>query len=234
MASNTNKSADSPPPPSPPKSPPIRPTGSNRNPSRSSSSLRGSHLPVNPSGLRRSVVARESSSPEETTREGASGKRPNVPQVNEDGIRPTLDEHADVEEDQFTHLSEPAFWGGEPNVRSRLLGQDNWDAASGCGSENCGHGTFSPRPLSPTQGSFMTYGSFSSQISPDGFGGAYTDGEGPSFGESADAAHGILGDTIADGLLGGGTGNKMSTTNYLAQRHGIKNRRKMYKSPPSM
>jgi hypothetical protein len=36
-----------------------------------------------------------------------------------------------------------------------------------------------------------------------------------------------LGDTIADGLLGGGDGNKLSTTNYLARKHDIRARRKM-------
>lgn len=162
----------------------------------------------------------------------AFGKRPSVPEVEHQGIGPTLDGHARAEENHFPHHADPSFWGGEPNIRSRLLGQDNWDAASGCGSDNCGHGTFSPRPLSPTH-SFRTYGSFSSQISQNGFGGPYPEGEGPSYGESADPTHGLLGDTVADGVLGGGNGHNMSTTDYLAKRHGVKNRRKMFAFPTS-
>jgi hypothetical protein len=69
---------------------------------------------------------------------------------------------------------------------------------------------------------------FQSDISEDGLGGPYPDGPGSNFNESADLAHGILGDSIADGLLGGGDGSKMSTTNYLAKRHGIRARRKMF------
>jgi MFS superfamily sulfate permease-like transporter len=46
--------------------------------------------------------------------------------------------------------------------------------------------------------------------------------------ERADPAHALLGDTLADEVLGGRVTNKMSTTKYLAERHGIRNRRTMY------
>jgi hypothetical protein len=222
--------ASSPPHSPPSTSPSLRPTVSSRNPSLSAS-RRGNHVPAHPSGLRRSIVPRESTSPEDHQHNppgngNAEGKKPSVPHFEDDGIAPAGD-HADTEEDSTEHLAEHQFWTGEPGVRTRLLGHDNWDAASGCGSENCGHGTFSPRPLSPTQGSYGTYGSFSSSISQLGFGGAYPEGDGPSYGDSADPTHGLLGDTVADGILGGGNGNKMSTTNYLAHRHGINSRRRM-------
>jgi hypothetical protein len=182
--------------------------------------------------LRRSIVPRESTSPEDSTHDrpgngNAQGKKPSPPDFEEGGIVPAQDQ-ADTDEYQSDQYAEPSsFWSSDHGVRSRLLGHDNWDAASGCGLENCGHGTLSPRPLSPTQGSYMTYGSFSSSVSQQGFGGAYTEGDGPEYGESADVTHGLLGDTVADGLLGGGTGNKMSTTDHLARRHGIKIRRRM-------
>lgn len=64
-------------------------------------------------------------------------------------------------------------------------------------------------------------------MSPSGFGGRYPGGI-DSAGESADATHALLGDTFADGVLGGGSGQKMNTTRYLAERHGVKHRRMMY------
>jgi hypothetical protein len=239
MAPKDSQNPESPPPSPPPqKSPPLKPTGS-RNSSFASQSRRGSHAPHYPSGLRRSIVPRESSSPEDALVgphdevRGSDGKKPSMPEMDDDGIRPSSPNGAETGEYHHEHHAEQSFWNPIPNIRSRLLGHDNWDAASGCGSENCGHGTFSPRPLSPRQGSVRTYGSFSSQISQAGFGGAYADGEGAAYGESADLTHGLLGDSVADGLLGGGNGNKMSTTDYLAQRHGIKSRRWMYVQSPS-
>jgi hypothetical protein len=143
------------------------------------------------------------------------------------GIQPTSTEGADTEVDESEQLPEPLQWAGnELTARTRLLGDDQWDAASGCGSDNCGHGTFSPRPLSPRQGSFMSYGSFdSSAISQRGMGGAYPGGN--IDGEDVDPTHSLLGDTIADGVIGGGHGNKMSTTKWLAKKHGVRSRRMM-------
>ena len=73
----------------------------------------------------------------------------------------------------------------------------------------------------------MSYNTFRTDLSDDGFGGPYLGGTGAGVNESADVTHGLLGDTIADGVLGGGDGNKMSTTNYLAKRHDVRSRRKM-------
>lgn len=153
----------------------------------------------------------------------------------EGGIVPSQPQRAEPEEDQSDHHAEtPSFWsenGGEPNVHTRLLGNHNWDNASGCGDEDCRHGSFSIRPTSPRQGSFKSYRTFHSEISEAGFGGPYPGGIGPSINDAADPVHGLLGDTVADGLLGGGDGNKMSTTSYLARRHNVKSRRRMYAWP---
>lgn len=142
----------------------------------------------------------------------------------ETGIKPTSAEGADTGIDGSEQLAEPPQWqGNELSARTRLLGDDHWDAASGCGSENCAHGTYSPRPLSPRQGSYMSYGSFDS--SQKGFGGTY---EGVNNGgEDVDLTHSLLGDAIADGVMGGGHGPKMSTTDWLAKKNGVRGRRMM-------
>lgn len=151
-----------------------------------------------------------------------NGKRPSV-QGGE--IQPAEAERAHAEEDDQT-AETYSFWSGrtdeqQPNVHTRLLGNGTWESSGG--DENA-----SIRPTSPRQGSVMSYNTFRTDLSEDGFGGPYPGGVGSGVNDAADAAHGILGDTIADGLLGGGDGNKMSTTNYLAKRHDIRARRKMY------
>ena len=45
-----------------------------------------------------------------------------------------------------------------------------------------------------------------------------------------DISRRLLGDTVADGLVGGGNGPKMTKTRWLAERNGIKNTRTMYLS----
>ncbi|KAL1599880.1 hypothetical protein SLS60_007685 [Paraconiothyrium brasiliense] len=109
----------------------------------------------------------------------------------------------------------------EPTVRSRLLNHKTWDAdaAAGSGEENGNNGAMSPRPASG-----RSYGSFNTD---NGFGGRFPGSIDPHTGEEADATHALLGDAVADGVLGGGRGQK-STTQYLAERHGVKHRRLMY------
>ena len=84
------------------------------------------------------------------------------------------------------------------------------------------------------------------RLSPDSYGGRY--------GGEQDLRHGVLGDAVADGVLGDGTGDDlggqgngadeeddgdgkqklkgivsgMSTTQWLARKHGVKGRRTMY------
>lgn len=73
------------------------------------------------------------------------------------------------------------------------------------------------------------YGSFAGSIHSDrSFGGAFPGTPDSTEGDAPDAAHALLGDAVADGLMNSGNGNKMSTTRWLAERHGIKNKRIMY------
>lgn len=105
-----------------------------------------------------------------------------------------------------------------PGSRTRLLDHDNWDTATGCDDSVCGHGLYSPRSGSPHRHQ-RGYGSIASEGSRNDFGG-------PASGAD-DMLHTAFGDTVADGLLGG-RGGKMSTTKYLARRHGIRHSRAMY------
>ncbi|KAF2010290.1 hypothetical protein BU24DRAFT_399511 [Aaosphaeria arxii CBS 175.79] len=205
----------------------------------SSNSVRhDAHAPLTPSQLRNVHVPSEASgsiSPENTMSQppphhhrdshaDGGSAHPDV-EISNDGILPAPD-HASVHSND--QISDPRHQAGladldlEPTVRSRLLSHQNWDAASGCGSENCDHGTMSPRPWSS-----RSYGTTSSTAYQLGFGGRYP-GASPGEGESADATQALLGDTFIDGVLGGGSGNQKSTTRHLAESHGIKNRRLMY------
>jgi hypothetical protein len=205
--------------PSPPRSPTHKPKSS-RNASISSIG-RKDHTPLQPSGLRRSARPGESPSPDGRRTMGSfasTGKRPSVPGIEEDGGR---EDTEGGESDEHPHAETTSFWSqqaNEPNIMTRLLQKDTW---------GFGDGANSSRPTSPRQGSFMSYHTFRTDLSDDGFGGPYPGGTGAGINEAADATHGLLGDTIADGLLGGGDGNKMSTTNHLAKRHGIHANRKM-------
>lgn len=230
MPAKPEDATDSPPPSPPaPLSPPSRPRGSSRHGSSASQSSIGRrehHAPLNPSSLRRSVVA--STSPETSiARHGnAEGKRPSMVDTGkeETGIQSASAGGAGTFMDDSEQVAEPPQWrANELSARTRLLGDEHWDAASGCGSENCAHGTYSPRPISSRQGSYMSYGSFDS--SQKGFGGTYRGGN--MDGEDGDPTHSLLGDAIADGVMGGGHGSKMSTTDWLARKHGVRSRRMM-------
>ena len=211
----------------PPTSPPSH--------SRNSSGASGRyhlHAPTTPSQLRNSHVPSErSSSPEETMHAA-----PYHDDDDDDGEPGSSTQHDLAFSTDGIHLSserasvhstdevvqEPR--GGilevdlEPTVRSRLLNHKNWDAASGCGEENCNHGQTSPRPASG-----RSYGSFTTDA---GFGGRVPGAAHTHRGDEPDVTHALLGDAFADGLLGGGRGNK-STTQYLAERAGVKHKRLM-------
>ncbi|KAF2261307.1 high affinity sulfate transporter 1 [Lojkania enalia] len=196
-----------------------------------------SHAPLNPSQLREVYVPSDGSpSPEdamhrppfsddEPQASSSAAPRPDL-DFSADGIKPAPD-HASVHSNDDNvppeHRGSALEIDLERAIRTRLLDGKDWDRASGCGSDNCNHGTLSPRPWTN-----RSYGSIESTISREGFGGRYPGGLGPQPGDSADVTHALLGDTIADGVLGGGNGQKMSTTKFLARRHGIKNQRTMY------
>lgn len=112
----------------------------------------------------------------------------------------------------------------EPTARTRLLDHHDWDAGSACADANCTHAAASPRPPMG-----RNYGSFAGSVhSENSFGGAFPAIADTADGDAPDAAHALLGDAFADGLLNAGNSQKMSTTRWLAERHGIKNKRIMY------
>ncbi|PSN70579.1 high affinity sulfate transporter 1 [Corynespora cassiicola Philippines] len=208
---------------------------------------RDSHAPATPSQLREVHLPSEGSvSPDDTMRSRPSfydhddGAQPHASSstspphhldLSAGGIVPPTDRssvHSTREN------APPELAGGssdadlEPTVRSRLLGNhqhqhhqhQHWDAASGCNNEQCNHGTTSPRPWT-----HRSYGSFNSEL---GFGGRYPGSPDSPVDDSSDVAHALLGDAFADGVLGGGPGQKMSTTRFLAERNGIRHKRAMY------
>ena len=98
----------------------------------------------------------------------------------------------------------------EPNVRSRLLDA----AAREEGAARPGFG--------------RNYGSFAGSIHSDhSFGGVFPDTTHTGDGTAPDATHALLGDAFADGVLNVSDRKKMSTTRWLAERHGIKSQRMM-------
>lgn len=208
--------------------PPTSSPSSHSRKSSNASARHNLHAPTTPSQLRNSHVPSErSSSPEETMHASPYHQyhddEPEQPDLDfgTDGIHPSVERPSARAADDTA--DEPR--GGvlevdlEPTVRSRLLSHRNWDDASGCGDDNCNHGTMSPRPPSG-----RSYGSFNTD---GGFGGRFAGAVDPRTGEEADATHALLGDAFADGVLGGGRGNK-STTQYLAERAGVKHKRLMY------
>lgn len=213
---------------SPPSSPPSRPIRS-RNSSINSLTGRDSYAPTNPSRLRTSIVPGDASNPEtpgDTERAGFGStenpveKRLSVPYIEAEGIRPRNAAGASaVENDVDTEVVSPISMLGE---RSRLLTSENWDAASGCGSINCRHGTFSPRPDSP-----RSYGSIDSA---NGFAAPYSGGGGRSYNDNGDVRQELLDDAVREELFRAENGRHLSTTEWLAKRHGIKTSPLMYMS----
>ncbi|KAF2502959.1 hypothetical protein BU16DRAFT_25303 [Lophium mytilinum] len=211
---------------------------------KSSTNRHSLHVPATPSQLREShVPASRTPSPEATMKSGyydgaegsnsspktsprTSPQNDSDPIFDNDGIHLRLDQasvHSNDDAAPAETIDGILEVDLESTLRSRLLSHKHWDQASGCGSEHCNHGTFSPRP-----GTVRSYGSIGSDVSHEGFGGRYPGGLGTAPGEHADVTHALLGDTVADGVLGGGRGKKMSTTRYLAKRHGIKSEKRMY------
>lgn len=142
-----------------------------------------------------------------------------LPALESDGLHPTNPEQASIASNvSATRVSATVETSFIPTIRTRLLGQRQWDRSSGPASDSCDHGG---RPhLVRNYGSVATLSSYDSR---DGFGGPLPDD--PSSGTVS--PHGLLGDAITDGLLGG-PGHHESTTQWLARRHGVKHDRAMY------
>jgi len=61
-----------------------------------------------------------------------------------------------------------------------------------------------------------------------GFGGSYGRGTGDAGGGNLAVPHGSFEDATADGMSAGGKGKRLSTTQWLAKTHGVKNAKTMY------
>ena len=169
------------------------------------------HIPVAPSTLRTSHVP--DGSPEDTRASQHRDSEGNhLPETGQRGIYPTTPDYASAaSEDVDSDVAGQAEPGIQPDVRTRLLDQSQWDKASGCGSDDCSHGTMTPRPgLSHGYGSMDT---FSSGQSHDGFGGL------------------TRGDTAREdgnGVIDESSHQKMSMTGWLAKKHGVKSPNLMF------
>ncbi|KAK4988459.1 hypothetical protein LTR66_007319 [Elasticomyces elasticus] len=192
------------------------------------------HAPTNPSNLRLSHTASSSedhksdAASSNTAEEQEDLSRPVSPKdvlyFHRDGIHPAARDSASAYSDtSATRIAGQLHDGLEPNARKRLLEQHNWDGSSGCREDNYNYG-----PLSPRSTFNRDYGRVVSIDSQDGFGRRYEDSVRDGIGYSRDHVHGLLGDAIADGTLGEGRSHKMSTTQWLAHRHGVRNIRVMY------
>jgi hypothetical protein len=172
------------------------------------------HVPATPSRLRRSVAAAsDRSSPE---------------QQDEDKLTPLASpllgsQNISDEPEPITNQINHQARGGllEPSqqeVDSRTHLLEDYHKGSVCGRRDCNHGTFSPH-VRPTS---------SNVSSITGFGGRHGDDLNDEDGEIRDRTRGLIGDTFADGLFGGSRRDtSMSTTKWLATKHGVKNQRAM-------
>ena len=146
---------------------------------------------------------------EEGDRTGRPQPAVNVPENDPLIAEPStfLDEQAN---DASRQIETPS--GDTVNARTSLLG--NYHRSRICGSTDCDHGTFSPRAPS-----------FDSERSTnDSFGGRYAD-EVADDGSMRDPVRGILGEAVSVSLS---NSKSLSTTKWLAQKHGIRSRRWMY------
>lgn len=201
---------------------PRRSNESSRSAPGSSHSQGNQHRPANPSGLRNAHMP--PSSPEDRKDNGTQDRGQEQEQDQGSEIQPLLND-SPIRAEPADIYAEGATDEPEANARTRLLGEAqkyNVPAHEGCEEENCTHGGFSPRPRH-----HRGYGSFAPSIaSTDGNMGSYTEGSYRGAG-SGDSIHGVLGDALADSLMPQ-NGNKLSSTQYLAQRNKVKHSKMMY------
>lgn len=184
----------------------------------SNTSARHAHTPQTPSQLRNAHVPSEgSASPDDKMHKMPSHDL----EFSTDGIHPAPD-HTSVHSNNEN--AAPEHPGGileidlESTAHTELLNNQDWDASSGYGGVHDNHGPASRPVLHRNYGSFNTI---------DEFGGRYPGIMETAGGEVPDETHALLGDAFADGVLGGVSGQKMSTTQFLAERHGVRHKRMM-------
>ena len=231
-------------PRTPPGSPPQPPRRHSRG-SSLNSTAGNQHAPTTPSRLSQShhpgpspsasrEVLRSDASPRTPatiiTAGALTDSPPSQPldvEFHSSGIQP-------VPEEPLLASTDPANVDGliddpEPDAETRLL--EGYHQAAG-GRPNYHHGWISPRPA--TYGSIAeTMSIRSEENSIYNFGGRYR-GE---VAEPESLTQGLLGNTVSDGVFnasgdadnGAGNGKgRLSTTKWLAKRHGVKTSRRMY------
>ena len=135
--------------------------------------------------------------------------------IDDEGAHP-LDQNRSDPTEPEQHAVEVRGDLAEPvavSARKHLLTHQEWDHVP-AHEGPCDHGILSPQPR-PHRHTESVYSNSPSL----GFGGS------PGTGERA-GGDASLGASVAEGLLGGGP--KISTTAWLAKRHGVKSTRKMY------
>lgn len=188
------------------------------------STLRESHLAQSPdtnsiSSSRASRTEEEEGPGAEEDNDNMTGALPSTRSlfdIEEESIQPgdatghSRPVEQETERDVAGKITEPTR--RDAHVRTRLL--EGYQSGATCGLEHCNHGTFSPRITGHRSGG-------SSISSLNGFGGVHPETGSP--GSSTGSA--LLGDAVADGLFG--KPSRISTTKWLAMKHGVRNRRIM-------
>ncbi|OJD29320.1 sulfate transporter [Diplodia corticola] len=185
--------------------------------SRSPSQARSTrqHAPNTPSQLRESHYP--SDSPEQSTHTdfGIPGAKSGAAPRNSSKL-PTSPRHGSQASVRSSAPTEGSYNQPESSAQAQLRSQRDSESSSSF-SHDMSPGK-SPRPETA-----RSYGSFNSEILRDGFGGRYP---GDDTANTPGAATPLLGDAVADGLLSGQ--GKHNTTSWLAEMHGIRNRKMMY------
>jgi len=145
----------------------------------------------------------------------------NPVEFQDDGIHPLLPSSAaPLEDSAGTHmegaLEEPEEY--EADAHTSLL--ESYNQGSACGNKRCNHGTFSPRPEMHRKAM-----SYDSQFD---FGSRQESIVESTASDNGNPQRGIFRAAVVEGILGRSSAKKMSTTQLLAKRHGVKDTRLMY------
>ncbi|MCJ1479134.1 hypothetical protein MMC13_007818 [Lambiella insularis] len=184
----------------------------------------GGHAPLTPSRLWQSHGPGTSPDDHMSTLSQGSGDmskdastyspRTHPVSFEENGIHPLPPSHtAPVEDSADANVEGRAAETTEEPADENIRLLESYHRAPGCGDSDCGHGTFSPRPkIRPTMLSF---------------GGTYDGG----IASGTANVRRYLNSLSTEGPFGGGNNSKkMSTTQLLVKKHGVKNTWWMYLS----
>jgi hypothetical protein len=196
-------------------SPPPSPTKPSRASSIASTRKDQYFAPLTPSNLRRSTIVESpvSSNPDEqffSPLNRPTGKDREMSRDDSSQQR-GQPEGASKKTPAFNFEDVP-----ESDENTRLL---SVDSTAGHGN----HGTFQSRRVMVRPGLHRNYDSFTSLMTDAGFGGSYP-GEAES--ERGGESSSLLTDSLPDALHGETT-NKMTTTQWLKKKYGIRGKRKM-------